>query len=526
MKFGVDFGTNRTVVAAADRGNFPLISFETPEGGMADWIPSLIAVRGDERAFGWHAWEKQASEDWIVIRSIKRLLEHAGPQTILEIGDRRFELMQLLDGFARALFQAVRENQAIRIRAGEPVAALIGVPAHANSNQRFLTLETFRRAGFSVLGLLNEPSAASIEFGHKQRATKSGTETILVYDLGGGTFDASLVTLDGDVHHVLASEGIASIGGDDFDEILAEMALDAADLSQQEKEDISPAAWFRLLDECRQRKEALNPNSRRITVDLEHANPEWGTVHVPVADFYEAARPLMDETVAATEALLLPFGERGFDALYVTGGGCELPCVGRVLKEKFGRRVRRSAYTRSATAIGLAIQASQPETYKITDRLTRHFGVWRESDSGARLAFDPLLPKGLPLPDAESEPLRIQRRYTPVHNVGHLRFLECSHQRDDGTPTGEVNTWDDIRFPYDPSLADRDELGPVAVEYSAPASEQVIEECYECDSMGRISVSVTNVTAGYSRTFRIAHWTVDSTPVQRKRKSTTALARS
>ena len=90
---------------------------------------------------------------------------------------------------------------------------MLGVPANANSNQRFLTVEAFRRAGFSVLGLLNEPSAASIEFGHRQKTTGR----ILVYDLGGGTFDVSLVELDAGTHTVLASEGISTLGGDDFD---------------------------------------------------------------------------------------------------------------------------------------------------------------------------------------------------------------------------------------------------------------------------------------------------------------------
>ena len=78
---------------------------------------------------------------------------------------------------------------------------MLGVPANANSNQRFLTVEAFRRAGFSVLGLLNEPSAASIEFGHRQKTAGR----IVVYDLGGGTFDVSLVELDARNHTVIAS---------------------------------------------------------------------------------------------------------------------------------------------------------------------------------------------------------------------------------------------------------------------------------------------------------------------------------
>jgi len=229
VKLGVDFGTNRIVVAAADRGNYPLVSFEAPDGTSPDWFPSLVAIRGDERLYGWDAYDQQGNESWTVIRSVKRLLEDAGPQTLLDLGDeQQLKLAGLLDGLTSALLATLRQRSNLRIHSDEPLQIVLGVPAHANSNQRFLTVESFRNAGFEVLGVLNEPSAASIEFGHRQRQSKESPETILVYDLGGGTFDASLVTLDENVHHVVASEGIPTIGGDDFDQILADLALEAA----------------------------------------------------------------------------------------------------------------------------------------------------------------------------------------------------------------------------------------------------------------------------------------------------------
>src|ERR1700761_9028575 len=387
MKLGIDFGTNRTVVAAADRGNYPLVSFEAPDGTTPDWFPSLIALRGEERCYGWDAWEAQGEESWTVVRSIKRLLEDAGPQTLLDLGEQQEKVTGLLLGLTTALHNALRLSSNLRASSGEPLQIVLGVPAQAHSNQRFLTVEAFRAAGFEVLGVLNEPSAASIEFGHRQREGKAKQESILVYDLGGGTFDASLVTLDENVHHVIASEGIPAIGGDDFDHILADLALDAAGIGPAVRDEISAAGWFRLLEECRTRKESLNPNSRRVTVDLEHVNPQWGSVQIPVAEFYEAARPLVAETIAVAEDLCSSHPGGEFEALYVTGGGSELPLVARALRERFGRRVRRSAYTRSATAIGLAIQADQPETYRLSERLSRFFGVWREAHSGSRIVF-------------------------------------------------------------------------------------------------------------------------------------------
>ncbi len=380
---------------------------------------------------------------------------------------------------------------------------MLGVPAHANSNQRFLTVEAFRAAGFEVLGILNEPSAASIEFGHRQRRGKVNRQSILVYDLGGGTFDASLVTLDDNVHHVIASDGISAVGGDDFDELLATLALKGAGLASEARDQIGAAARFRLLEECRTKKESLNPNSRRVVIDLEQVNPAWRPVQVSVAEFYESARPLVEQTMGAAEGLLANKPEDQFEALYITGGGSELPLVARVLRERFGRRVRRSAYTRSATAIGLAIQAEHPRAYRLSERLARSFGVWREAESGSRIVFDPLFEKGVQLPPPGQSSLLIRRDYSPVHNIGHFRFLECSHRASNGAPTGEIAFWEDIRFPFDPALASSGELGSVPIDYSLAASGQRVEERYECDSGGSIAVTIANESAGYSRSYRL-----------------------
>ncbi|MBV8832803.1 MAG: Hsp70 family protein [Acidobacteriaceae bacterium] len=525
MKLGIDFGTNRIVVAAADRGNYPLICFESPDGRSPDWYPSLIALRGEERLYGWDAWDAQGDDSWTVVRSVKRLLEDAGPQTLLDLGDQRVRLTGLLRGLTSALYSTLHDRSNLGLKPGEALQVVLGVPAHANSNQRFLTVDAFRSAGFEVLGVLNEPSAASIEFGHRQRQNKSDRETILVYDLGGGTFDASLVTLDEKIHHVLASEGIPTIGGDDFDEILAELALENAGVDREAREQIPAAAWFRLLEECRLKKESLHPNSRRITVDFENVNAEWGSVQVQVADFYDCARPLVEETVVAAEDLLSHHANLAFEALYITGGGSELPLVSRVLRERFGRRVRRSAYARSATAIGLAIQADEPDHYRLSERLARYFGVWREADSGQTITFDPLFEKGISLP-SPGQPAKIIRRiYSPVHNIGHFRFLESSHRTSTGAPSGEIAFWDEIRFPFDPSLENVNDLASVPVGFSEPASSQRIEERYECDSGGAIRVTIANRSAAYERQFQLGRWSQDTKtvkPAGRRKKATSA----
>ena len=155
------------------------------------------------------------------------MLQDAGPNTILELADQQVPLIQVLREMAAALRALLPQ---------EKLEVMLGVPANANTNQRFLTVEAFRSAGCDVIGLLNEPSAASIEFGHKTKING----VILVYDLGGGTFDASLVEVGERTHRPLATEGIATLGGDDFDEILAELAT-----TSDERHGLSQAEHFR-----------------------------------------------------------------------------------------------------------------------------------------------------------------------------------------------------------------------------------------------------------------------------------------
>jgi molecular chaperone DnaK len=357
---------------------------------------------------------------------------------------------------------------------------------------------------------LNEPSAASIEFGHRQRTTGR----ILVYDLGGGTFDVSLVELTTGTHTVLASEGITTLGGDDFDHILAAMAAGEDRLAS-----LDAAELFRFQDECRRQKEAVHPNSRKIAVDLDTIREGLGQTSVAVADYYNRCRQLLEETLVPTRRLAAQ-GE--VEALYVTGGGSELPLVSRILREEFGRKVKRSEYTRSATAIGLAIQADATSGYALREMFTRTFGVWREGDEGRRMVFDPIFPRATRLPGVGDPPLSVRRRYRPVHNVGDFRYLEASQLGVDGEPSGDIAVWDEILFPFDPALADARSLESQPVGLSESAAIQQIEEQYACDAAGVVTVTIRNLTSHYGREFKLGRWsgkTAVVKPAARKRTS-------
>ena len=506
MKLGIDFGTTRIVAAAADRGNYPLVAFESPDGQTHEWFPPLVAVRGDERRYGWSAWAMQGEPGWTALRSLKRLLKDAGPMTHLDLGGNCMPVVELVAELLSAFRQQLRQASTLSLDRAEPLEVMIGVPANANSNQRYLTAEAFRQAGFHVLGMLNEPSAASVEFGHRERAQRKGQlRRLLVYDLGGGTFDASLVEIEDDTHTVVATAGLAALGGDDFDEILADLALETAERTA-ERESLSDAAYFHLLEECRERKEALNPNTRRIVVDLEKAHEGWGEVSIGVAPYYERCRPLTERTAEVVTEMLELHPGRAIETLYVTGGGSELPAVARVLKESFGRAVKRSAYMRSATAIGLAISADANSGYVLRDRFARHFGVWREADHGRVAAFDPIFPRGLELPRRGTPPLRVVRCYEAAHNIGHFRYAEAARVTGDGQPSGDLTIWDDIQFPFDPALSSASDLSIIEVSRHGAGTGSHIEEEYTCDSSGIVKVTIWNRSAAYRREYTLGRW--------------------
>jgi Molecular chaperone len=258
-------------------------------------------------------------------------------------------------------------------------------------------------------------------------------------------------------------------------------------------------------------------------VDLGAARAGWGEVSISSADYYERCRPMVEETLAAAESLLEAHDQgTRLDAVYVTGGGSELPLIARVLRERFGRKVKRSPYTRSATAIGLAIQADSHTGYLLREKFTRHFGVWRETQAGRQITFDPLFAKGTPLPGPGEPPLVITRSYCPVHNIGHFRYLECSQRTGEGQPSGDIALWDEIRFPFDPVLKDAADLHPTPVRHDHSLSTHTIEESYQCNSSGSVTVVIRNVTSGHHRQYRLGHWSAQTAPVVPGRKKRTA----
>src|SRR5262249_10663527 len=158
MILGIDYGTTRTVVASADRGNYPVVGFQAEDGNVQEWYPSLIAARAGELRFGLDAAVLQDGPGWMIQRSFKRDLSLLGPDAMITLAGREVTALDLLREFLTALHRDIRSRSNLRGGRRAELEVMISTPANSNSNQRFNTLEAFRRAGFKVRGMINEPS--------------------------------------------------------------------------------------------------------------------------------------------------------------------------------------------------------------------------------------------------------------------------------------------------------------------------------------------------------------------------------
>lgn len=491
MRLGVDFGTTRTIVAVADRGNYPVVAFEDPVGDSHDFVPSVAAWHDGGLVFGHsavHAWREHRAP---VARSFKRLLgaPTVNADTPVGFGDVQVPLIDVLTGFLAALAGSLREHSTLAGRLDGPLQAAVAVPAHAYGAQRFLTLHAFRAAGFEVTAMLNEPSAAGFEYTHRHARTVTANRTrVIVYDLGGGTFDASLVGVRGTRHDVTASVGLNHLGGDDFDLALATCALAAAGRADA-------AADAELLEECRDAKERLTPQSRRVVVDVDEA-----PVSVPVDGFYASTEPLVEATFDAMAPLVGRLDDGSPDltevaGIYLVGGGSALPVIPRRLRERFGRRVHTSPYPAASTAIGLAIAADEESGYTLEDRLSRGFGVFREGGEGTEISFDELIGRDERV--SADHAVELTRCYRAAHNLGWFRFVEYADLDVRGEPKGELVPFAELVFPFDPELQDGRDLR--GIDVIRPGHGPLVEERYVIDRHGIVEVRITDLDTGFSQ---------------------------
>jgi molecular chaperone DnaK (HSP70) len=484
-------------------GRHPVAAFDVG-GRYEEHLPGYAAHTEAGWVFGWDAAEAVRGGRPGAMRSLKRVITGLAPDEPVPGAPDGITALELASSYMGYLRRMVVHHSNLDVNEGEPLVATIAVPANASTRQRYLTIESFTSAGFEVDALLNEPTAAAVEFAHRNLqavGSRSPKRYVVVYDLGGGTFDTSAVSLIGRRFELLSTEGIARLGGDDFDRVILELAAEAAGISMAE---LGPAA----LETCREAKEGLRPNSRKLLVDL---GGEREPVVLEVAALYQRCAPLIDQTIDLLGELFGRLGEHGIDAenprelggIYLVGGGVQLPAIGRRLRELYKRKIQLAPHAHAATAVGLAICGDPEADVFVREASTRYFGVWREASDGREKVFDRIISKDTSLGDAAE--LVVRRGYHPSHTIGNLRFIECARLTSDGQPAGDVTPWAQIRFPYDPAIAARDDLASIPVERSDAVRGEEIAEIYTYGRDGTIAVDIENRTHNYQRHFVLGH---------------------
>ncbi|MFH2002872.1 MAG: Hsp70 family protein, partial [Planctomycetota bacterium] len=470
VRLGIDYGTTNTVAVLYDRGHYPVVlhATDTAIGPISREVFPSIAVRDRKTGVFHFGAEAErlvarpgAEARYDVLRSLKRLIRDFSEGMLLgqDLIPGGVDPAAVLKDFLSTLRSSIVRSGFIR--PGEKLEAVITWPANANGAQRYLTRRCFREAGFDVVGSLTEPAAAAIEFAdrisHGNRAdARKLSMRFCVIDLGGGTFDVSLMKMEGRDFTVIDATGIEQLGGDDLDEILARLFLDRLDMAFDALE---PFQKILLLNHSRQQKESISSGLvRSLTLAAEDMGLGRGLVSVSVDLFYKAATqqlgPAMEkawELLHGKAAKEAGISLRSLDAIYLAGGSSRLPLVQEMVSRRFPRvRLVTSDKPFSATAMGAAIHSQ--EAIRMQEILSRHFGVMRLADHGRQEYFDPIFAAGTPLPPRTGKAIERKLVYTPRHNIGHLRYLECAAVDQRRLPKEGVREWSDTLFPYDPCL--------------------------------------------------------------------------
>lgn len=358
---GIDLGTTHSLVAAVRNG----VAECLPDDQGRVLLPSAVRyLAGDRRQIGFDAVAARAQDPANTITSVKRLMgrglaDIANRDAMsyrIDSGDGGMVKVQTLIGEKSPVEISAEILATLRYRAqdtfdeDELYGAVITVPAYFDEGQRQATKDAAQLAGLNVLRLISEPTAAAIAYG----LDNASEGVYAVYDLGGGTFDISILRLTQGVFEVIVTGGDSALGGDDYDHALADFVL--AQTGLQAGSDADKAA---LLVAARAAKEALT-ESASTTFNADVAGKAI-SFDLTREQFHAATRPLTDRTIAAVrkalrDARLKPDDLQG---IVLVGGSTRMPQVRRAVADFFGREPLVNLNPDEVVALGAAIQANQ-----------------------------------------------------------------------------------------------------------------------------------------------------------------------
>lgn len=345
---GIDLGTTNSVVAVMEGGEPTVIT--NTEGSRL--TPSVVGFsKTGERLVGQLAKRQAVSNPENTISSIKR---HMGEQYTVDVNGKKYTPQEI----SAMILQKLKEDAESYL--GEKVTqAVITVPAYFNDSQRQATKDAGKIAGLDVLRIVNEPTAAALAYG----LDKGGDGRILVFDLGGGTFDVSILELGDGVFEVKATNGNTHLGGDDFDNAVMKWMIDefkkqtGIDLSQDKMAD------QRLKEAAEKAKIELstvlstNINLPFITADA--TGPKHLDLTLTRAKFNELTEDLVHATMEPTRKAIADSGLSidEIDKIILVGGSSRIPAVQDAIKSILGKEPNKGVNPDECVAVGAAIQA-------------------------------------------------------------------------------------------------------------------------------------------------------------------------
>jgi molecular chaperone HscA len=359
LAVGIDLGTTNSLVATM-RSSVPEV---LPDATGRRLLPSVVRYApGGPVAVGHDALALTPADPLNTIASAKRLIGRSMGEASAADSPYRLESLdgavaiRTAAGIRTPVDVAAEVLQALRERAeaslGGPITgAVITVPAYFDDAQRQATKDAARQAGLNVLRLLNEPTAAAVAYG----LDRAAEGVFLVYDLGGGTFDVSVLQLRGGVFEVLATGGDSALGGDDFDRCVVDWFV-------AELEDVhwQPADFAALLGAAREVKQQLTAADAAVMHCCDAAGTRRSARLTRTA-FESLTRDLLARTMASVRRVLRDarLAPADIDGVVLVGGSTRMPMVRRAVAEHFGREPFTAIDPDEAVALGAAIQADQ-----------------------------------------------------------------------------------------------------------------------------------------------------------------------
>ena len=367
---GIDLGTTNSCVAVME-GSEPVV-IQNAEGGRT--TPSVVAFSKDgERLVGAPAKRQAITNPDKTIASVKRFMGRMFNEVGSETKQVAYKVVKGEDGTARVEIDdrkyAPQEISAMVLQKmkqtaeeylGEKVTdAVVTVPAYFNDAQRKATQEAGKVAGLEVKRIINEPTAAALAYGLDKKDTD---QTIAVYDLGGGTFDISILELGDGVFEVKSTNGDTHLGGDDFDQLVIDFLAD--EFKKAEGVDLrnDAMAMQRLKDAAEKAKIELS-SSQKTNVNLPfitatQEGPKHLNVDLSRAKFEQLADALVKRSIVPCEKALKDAGmsKSDIDQVILVGGSTRIPRIQEAVKEFFGKEPSKGVNPDEVVAVGAAIQ--------------------------------------------------------------------------------------------------------------------------------------------------------------------------